>query len=78
MSPESLPELVKIQLRVFALATTDANTARWILHLLDESREQAVIALNQTCWAEDWHPSPQIHSCQLRATLGASDTPSLP
>lgn len=78
MSQEYLSELVKTQLRVFALATTDADAGRWILELLGENREQAVTALNQTCWSEDWHPSLQIHRSQLRYTLGASDTPSLP
>lgn len=71
MAENLISELTKTRLRVLALATEDDMTCYWLLGLLTETRQQAVDALNETCWAEDWHSNPTQHRAQLRANLPA-------
>lgn len=64
-----ISDVAKTRLRVFALATEDVSACGWLLDLLGETRQQAIDALNKTCWAQDWHPNPMQHRVQLRANL---------
>ncbi len=69
MAENQMSELTKTRLRVFALATVDDMACNWLLGLLSETHQQAVDALNETCWGEDWHANPTRHRAQLRAHL---------
>ena len=55
--------------RAAALATEDQVVRSVLLGLIEESEEEALSALQRSCWAEDLHADPQLQRQALRASL---------